>query len=268
VKKKKVGLIGWPVKHSFSPVLHNRCFEELKLQFRYDLYAVSPDKFDAEIGKIKNSLEGFNVTIPYKRKIIEYLDSVETTASGIGAVNCAKLEKGRWKGFNTDASGFLRALKEALNPHNLSAFIIGCGGASSAVSFALAKSGVKKIYLNDIDEVRAEKLKHRVLKFFPQTPVFTTADFTVLRQCDIFINATSVGMEKDGMPVPEKFLYNNLYVFDCIYNRETPLLKCARKKNMRFQNGLNMFIYQAAESFKIWTGVEPPVEVMRKIVAQ
>ncbi len=111
-------------------------------------------------------------------------------------------------------------------------------------------------------------LRKQILKFFPEIPVFVSTDFTVLKNCDILVNATPVGMEKDEFPVPEKFLYKHLYVFDCIYNRETPLLKYARKKNMKFQNGLNMLIYQAAESFRIWTGIEPPVEVMKKALEE
>ncbi|MFH1352938.1 MAG: shikimate dehydrogenase [bacterium] len=267
-KIKKVGLVGWPVKHSLSPLLHNLCFAALQLPYHYGLYEIPPDKFDSKISGLKNELEGFNVTIPYKRKIAGRLDGVSAAASRIGAVNCASKVNGNWRGFNTDAQGFLRALKEALHPHNLSAFIVGCGGAACAVAFALMKSGIKKLYLNDIDTPRAMALRTRILKFFPEIPVFAAPDFAVLKHCDILVNATPVGMEKDEMSVPGKFLHKRLYVFDCIYNRETPLLKYAKKRNMKFQNGLNMLIYQAAESFKIWTGIEPPVEVMKKALEE
>ena len=261
---KKVGLIGWPVKHSISPALHNACFEKMNIPFHYDLYPVVPDNFANEISKIKNSLVGFNITIPHKERIIDFLDEIDSSVSQIGASNCAVFKDGEWIGFNTDVSGFLSALRPHFDLYGKNAFILGAGGASHAVVFGLARAGVKKIYIFDIEREKAESLASRVKKFFPEKIVFPAGEFSPLKDCHILINATPVGMERDEIPVDPRFLYNHLYVFDLIYNRQTPLLKEAGGKGLKCQNGLDMLIYQAAESFKIWTGIYPPVDIMRK----
>ncbi|MBU3955995.1 shikimate dehydrogenase [bacterium] len=263
----KTGLVGWPVEHSLSPAIHNGAFKKLSLFWRYDLYPASPENFEKIIENMKTELEGFNITYPYKEKILSRLDEIDSIASSVGAVNCAKKEKGKWLGTNTDASGFLKALKEDINPHNKNIFIVGCGGAAKAAAFALASASARKIFLKDIDETKAEELRKRLNKFAPALPVVKSSSFSELKNCDILINATPLGMSDDKIPVPADFLHNNLYVFECIYNRETPLLEEASRKGLRRQNGLNMLVYQAADSFTFWTGTRAPVELMKNIAA-
>ncbi len=257
--------MGWPVKHSLSPAIHNGAFKELSLPWRYDLYPVKPESFADDIEKLKAELDGFNITYPHKEKILNHLDGIDSIASSVGAVNCAKKEKGKWTGTNTDASGFLKALKEDINPHDRSVFIVGCGGAAKAAAFALADAGARKIFLKDIDGEKAGKLRKRLNKFAPALPVSVSSAFSELKNCDILINATPLGMTDERIPVPADFLHDGLYVFECIYNRETPLLKAAAQKGLLRQNGLNMLVYQAADSFCFWTGEKAPVELMKNI---
>ncbi|MEA2081230.1 MAG: shikimate dehydrogenase [Elusimicrobiota bacterium] len=263
---KKTGLVGWPVEHSLSPVIHNAGFRELSLNWRYDLYPVKPENFTVDIEKLKVDLDGFNITYPHKEKILKHLDGIDSVASRIGAVNCAKKENGKWTGTNTDASGFLKALKEDINPREKNFFIAGCGGAAKAAAFALAGENVRKIFLKDIDGEKADRLKKRLNRFAPALPVFISCDFSNLINSDILINATPLGMMDERMPVPAEFLHKSLYVFECIYNRETPLLKAASEKGLRKQNGLNMLVRQAADSFSFWTGEKAPVELMKNVV--
>jgi len=265
VKVMKTGLLGWPVEHSLSPAIHNGAFKKLFLLWRYDLYPLAPESFADDIEKLKTELDGFNITYPHKEKILNHLDGIDTIASSVGAVNCAKKQKGKWVGTNTDASGFIRALKEDINPHNKNVFIIGCGGAAKAAAFALSDAGAGKIFLKDIDSGKAESLKKRLNRFQPSLPVFMTGDFSELKNCDVLVNATPLGMADERIPVHAEFLHDGLYVFECIYNRETPLLKAAREKGLQCQNGINMLVYQAADSFSFWTGKKAPVELMKNI---
>ncbi|MCD6413960.1 MAG: shikimate dehydrogenase [Elusimicrobia bacterium] len=265
---KKVGLVGWPVKHSLSPALHNACFEKLGLSYRYDLYPVPPENLGKEIEKIKDSLAGFNITIPHKERITDFLDESDSSVSQIGAANCAFGKDGRWTGFNTDVSGFLKALRQDFDPYGENAFVLGAGGAARAVSFALARAAAKKIYIYDIEKEKAEKLAARLKKFFPGGLFFAASDFSAVAKCRLLVNATPVGMEKDEIPIDVKFLYNQLYVFDLVYNRKTLLLREAEERGLKCRNGMDMLIYQAAESFRIWTGIYPPVDEMRKAVGR
>ncbi|MCD6311793.1 MAG: shikimate dehydrogenase, partial [Elusimicrobia bacterium] len=148
---------------------------------------------------------------------------------------------------------------------NRNFFIVGCGGAAKAAAFALADAGAGKIFLKDIDAVKAESLKKRLNRFAPSLPVFMSGDFSELKNCDIVINATPLGMADERISVPAEFLHDGLYVFECIYNRETPLLRAASEKGLRYQNGLNMLVYQAADSFIFWTGEKAPVELMKNL---
>jgi len=259
----KTGLIGWPVAHSLSPAIHNGAFEKLSLPWRYGLYPVEPGNFDNGIKKLMDELRGFNITFPYKEKISAYLDDVSPGASSIGAVNCAKNDNGRWTGTNTDSSGFLKALKEDINPHDRNIFILGAGGAAKAAAFSLAESGTRKIFIKDPDAEKARDLIKRLNRFAPAQAVFISDDFTELKNCDVLVNATPLGMADERIPLPADILHKGLYVFECIYNRETPLLKAAAERGLRRQDGLNMLVYQAADSFTFWTGEKAPVELMK-----
>ena len=262
---KKFALLGYPIKHSLSPLLHNTAFKELNIDANYKLYEILPENFEKEVKKLLKELDGFNITIPFKERILNFLDVIDGEAQKIGASNCACKKNGKWHGYNTDAIGFIKALKEDINPKNLTVFVVGCGGAAKAVSFALAKNNVKKIFLKDIDTQKAGKLKKRIEKFYPQIPVFVAEDFSGIKNSQILINATPVGMKEGEMPVPAEFLHKDLYVFDLIY-KKTPLLKEAQKRGLKFQDGLKMLIGQAQESFRIWTGVEPAFEIMLEAV--
>lgn len=269
--QKIYGLVGYPVKHSLSPVMHNAAFRALKINAEYRLFEVKPQDLDVFFNSLsKRDIFGLNVTVPYKERVIPFLNNLSKEANLIGAVNTIKIENNRLEGFNTDGEGFLRSLNDDLkfNPGGKIIAILGAGGASRAVCVYLASQNPKEIAVYDIDKTKAEMLVGHLKKHFSDLEVKAAnspGDLDI-RNCDLFVNATPAGMqETDPCPVEENFLHQNLLVYDLIYNpRETKLLKIARIKGARAANGLGMLLYQGARSFELWTGQNAPAEIMRK----
>ena len=274
---KIYGLIGFPVKHSYSAVMHNAAFKELGIDARYELFELKPEKLEREFKRLLDeSVCGFNVTIPYKEKIIRFLGQLDEEVTVIGAVNTIKVnEDGSAKGFNTDGLGFIIHLKEVvgLNPQGRRISILGAGGAAKAVSVQLAKSKAKSISLFDIDQNKAKDLASKLQVNFSDCEIRLVSKANALLQGkpDLLINATPVGMHKDDSLVfdPEH-LHPKLVVYDLIYNPiQTPLLREAKRKGCSgIFNGLGMLLYQGVLSFKIWLDVEPPVQVMEEALRE
>lgn len=268
---KRFGLLGYPVKHSFSAAMHNAAFKELGIDARYELFEIRPKELQQAFKQlVKEGVCGFNVTIPHKEDIISSLDQIHPEAELIGAVNTIKVEEDRTtKGFNTDGPGFITHLTEVVgvNPQGKRISILGAGGAAKAVSVQLAKSGAKSIALFDIDQNKAEDLAAKLKDNFANCEIDlkSSADTLLEPQPDILINATPIGMHKDDELVfnPELF-YAQLIIYDLIYNPvETFLLQEAKRKGCRgIFNGLGMLLYQGALALKIWLDLEPPIKVM------
>lgn len=271
-KTKIFGIIGCPVTHSLSPAIHNAAFKKLGLNGAYAAFDVEPKCLGSAIEGVKAlGIGGVNVTIPHKEAVIKYLDNLSYEAGLIGAVNTIVNKKGRLAGHNTDIFGFLKSLREDLGfyPKGRAAFIIGAGGAAKAAAFGLAMAGAGRVVLTDkADEKALElacdvELKTKCECIALKTNSRGIADMILNSQ--LLVNAAPCGMHGgDPISVKADFLHKGLCVFDLVYNRETKLVKAARRKGIKACGGLNMLLYQGARAFELWTGRKAPVSVMRK----
>ena len=274
---KLYGLIGYPVKHSYSAIMHNAAFKELGVDARYELFPIKPESLTEEFKKlIAQGASGFNVTIPYKEKIVQLLDELDQEAQLIGAVNTVKVEKDKsTKGFNTDGLGFITHLVKVVgfDPKGKRIAILGAGGAAKAVASQLAENRVSAISLYDLEQNKADDLAAKLQANFADCQIQQADEANALlrEQPDLLINATPVGMHKeDPLVFDPEFLHPKLVVYDLIYNpAQTALLKEAqRRKCAGVFNGLGMLIYQGVLAFKIWLDVEPPVQVMEEAIRE
>ncbi len=268
-KTKIVGLFGYPVEHTLSPYMHNAAFELLGLDYCYIPFNVHPDNLRTAAAAIKIlNIGGVNITIPHKEAIIPYLDELDREAELIGAVNTILNKDGKLIGYNTDGKGFVKSLKEksGIVPKGKSVIIIGAGGAARAIAFSLALEGAEKLLINDIVGEKAKELSCAVSTKTSTEAIYIKDLKEGIGEVDILINATPLGMRKeDPLPVLPELLSQGLFVYDIVYNPpETSLLKEAKKRGAKTLGGLGMLLHQGMLSFKIWTGKEPPIDVMRK----
>ncbi|MEW6095330.1 MAG: shikimate dehydrogenase [bacterium] len=273
---KIVGLIGYPIDYTLSPTMHNAAFKELNLNFVYLPFKVKLENLKLAInGLFALNIVGANVTIPHKEEVMKYLDDFSQEAGMIGAVNTICVQEGRLIGDNTDGKGFVTSLIEEMNiePCGKKIFILGAGGAARAIGFSLAKLGVKRITFTDKELVKAESLlsdiKHHFYELWLDTVGLEDEEFgDYVKECDILINATPCGMhENDPLLINPDWLFPNQIVYDIIYNPpKTPLLKIAKEKGCKTQNGISMLVHQGALSFELWTGKKAPIEVMRQAI--
>ena len=268
LKPKLYGLIGFPIKHSLSPCIHNAAFSKLKVRAKYKLFELNQEQLKVFLGSLKKkNICGFNVTYPYKEEILKYLERFSAGVKEVGSANTVVVEKsGKLKGFNTDYLGFSAHMKElSLKPRRVA--VIGAGGASKAVCFALAKMEVDELCIYDIDKFKSISLFKKLNSIFTKTRfnVAGSIDELEISDKDFLINASPVGMRKtDPLPVNPEHLHNGLFVYDLIYSPlETKLLAAAKERNLNFSNGLGMLLYQGAFAFKHFTGKKAPIEIMR-----
>lgn len=260
-----VGLLGYPIEHSVSPAMHNAAFAHLGLDWAYLPRPVLPDRLgEALRGLPALGFRGANLTIPHKEQALAYLDDVTPEARALGAVNTITIEDYRLVGHNTDADGFLAALTEAGGQHQR-AVVMGAGGAARAVVYVLRKLGVAVTVANRTLE-RARRLSVDVCA------LDASSLGAALKQADLLVNATPVGMwpAVEASPLPEGLaLAPDLTVCDLVYNPvETRLLQQARLAGAKTISGLGMLVYQGAAAFRLWTGLAPPLEVMRQAAMQ
>ncbi|MHB1688678.1 MAG: shikimate dehydrogenase [Ignavibacteriaceae bacterium] len=273
---KILGLIGHPLKHSYSPFIQNVAIELIGIDYIYLPFDVpSSNLKNAFRGMIALGIRGFNVTIPHKENILQYMNNVSDEASIIGAVNTVVNELGKLIGYNTDVNGVL----ETLNPYKDEIFgneisVIGAGGASRAVIYTLIRHfKPSKIYLINRTEQRADALKNYFqdkMKFssFKTKELFPPDLVDVFKNSKLIVNATSVGMYPgvdDSITTLADSFTKDQIVFDMVYNPlQTNLLKLASSKGAIALDGLKMLVYQAAKSFELWTGETMPVEQVYK----
>jgi shikimate dehydrogenase len=260
--KKNFGIIGNPIKHSLSPVLHNYWFDKYGIDANYSIIETAEENLSEIIKKIKDgSLNGINVTLPYKQKIINYLDKVINDAELAGSVNTILLDSDKLvTGENTDVFGLQAAyFKEIDNIQNKKTLVIGAGGVSSSVILSLKKSSVKNISITNRTNDKCIFLK----KKFSFLNVVPWKDLrSEIRNFDIIINATSLGL-KNGEDF--NFLFSDtkdeLIYIDTIYNPlETKNFRYLRDEGKRVFNGLDMFIYQGQKSFYLWNKINPEID--------
>jgi shikimate dehydrogenase len=257
------GVIGKPVRHSLGPLMHNAAFTHKGMNAIY-LAFESDDIEGAVKGMRSLGIKGMSVTIPYKSAVIPLLDEIDPLAREIGAVNTVVNNNNRLIGYNTDASGALNALEEIVSVNGKSCIIIGAGGAARAIGYILKRHNVDLIIVNRSVEKGRELSKSLGSRFIEMEQL---GDVKV----DILINTTPVGMypDVDFYPVPENLLKPGMTVMDIIYNPETTrLLRLASEKGCRVVKGIAMFIYQGSEQFRLWTGKDAPVDVMKRVVQE
>ena len=262
MKKKSFAIIGNPISHSLSPILHNYWLEKYNIDANYSLLNIDEKAIENVVNKIRNKeLNGINVTLPYKQKIIPFVDQLVNDAKSTNSVSTVFLDnENNIIGENSDVFGLQAAyLKEITNSESKRALIIGAGGLSSSVVFSLQKSKIKDISIinrtieksvflkkkfNFLNILEWKFLKEEICKF------------------DIIINATSLGL-KNGNDFKFNFenVKNNMIYIDTIYNPiETKTLKFLKNKEIKTFNGLDMFIYQGQKSFYLWNKINPEID--------
>lgn len=255
---KLCAIIGNPIGHSLSPLVHNAAFEHLGLDYVFVAFRVERLQ-EAVKGIAALGLQGVSVTIPHKVEVIDYLDEVEPVARRIGAVNTIVNRDGKLIGYNTDWSGAMRALKEKIELEGKTAVVLGAGGAARAIAYGLSEMGADPVILNRTVS-RAEALASGLKCRFGGIELIEKLSF------DLVINATSVGMapHADRTPLKKEALKHAL-VFDTVYNPlRTRLIREAEENGCVTISGLEMFVNQAAMQFELWTGLKPPLELMRE----
>jgi shikimate dehydrogenase len=277
-KTKVCGLIGNPVEHSLSPILHNMAFQYLGLDFIYLVFTVTKEGLAEAISGMRSlGIKGLNVTMPHKIDVIRYLDELDETARSIGSVNTILNQKDKLTGYTTDGIGALKALiYHGANPSGKKVVVLGAGGASRSVSFTLAKEAGELVILNRT-LIKAQKLvddlsAHQVCKAKVRADELNSENIRKeLKDANILMNATSIGMrpQESITPIDPALLRSDLVVFDMVYEPlETKLLAEAKKKGATTVDGLSMLVFQGAISFEIWTGSKAPVEVMMNAVTE
>ncbi len=273
-------LIGYPVEHSLSPVMHNSAFQKLGLDYSYEAIPVEPQCLRAFVEETlrKPKVRGANVTIPHKVEVIKFLDEVDSLAVEIGAVNTIVNDKGVLKGFNTDGIGALRALKEVYGPlEGKKIVLLGSGGAARAIGYYLVREVKAMVILNRTESkalALANDLKRSIFRFPVEILGAGLSEARLikeLRDTDVVINTTPVGMYPNvkNSPIHKSHLNNKMMVFDIVYNPlRTKLIIEATNVGAKTLNGLSMFVYQGAEAFKLWTSRDAPIDLMIQVVSE
>lgn len=275
---KLTGLIGNPVEHTVSPVLHNSLFSAMGINGIYIPLRVP----DGSLGKAVSGLKatgftGFNVTIPYKEAILDYLDEVSEEVQLLGTANTVRISEGRLYGYNTDGDGFIRAFYEQTQSNFTGKFVcmLGAGGTARALSAKIAAEGAEMILIINRTESRAQELAIKVNQALSNkgydkktaaAAAFGSPEAThALEECDIMINTTSAGMypETGLSPLPDDFVFrNSQIIYDVIYNPpETRLLSLAHAKGCKTANGAGMLYYQGIRAFEIWMETKIPKQI-------
>ncbi len=269
------GVIGNPVEHSLSPAIHNAAFAKLGINCVYLAWRVESIGDAIKGLRALGNFRGASVTIPHKVSVMPFLDQIETTAQTIGAINTIVADKGRLIGYNTDATGAMRALREGgatLDGQHV--VVLGSGGAARAIVVALAaETKTARLTILGVDDRERAMLASDVRSVAP-FPVDDAhlADATLsgaLPAADVLIHCTPVGMspKSDATSVPPALLHPRLTVMDIVYNpRDTVLLKDAKRAGCQVIPGLEMFLNQAAAQFELWTGHQAPTDTMRTVL--
>lgn len=271
-------LLGSPVSHSISPMMHNEAFQQLGLDYAYLAFDVDLDHLKDAVSGLKTlNCRGFNCTMPHKTLVCEYVDQLSQAASLIGAVNTVVNDNGILTGHNTDGIGYMQSISTAgYDIIGKEMTLLGTGGAATAIAVQAALDGVKKINIFNRTGASFERAKTLVDSLNQQTAcevslydiLDTTTLSSSLKNSAILTNATSVGMapNTDNSIITDPSLFHEeLLVSDIIYNpEETLLLRIAKKAGCNTLNGLYMLLYQGAEAFRIWTGKEMPVALIKE----
>ncbi len=270
---KPFAVIGHPIGHTLSPVMHNASMEELGFDGIYLALDIHPDELMEVLPSMaKMGFAGVNLTVPHKEIAFRGLEKLDESAKLLGAANTVQFTDDGMVGHNTDGYGFLMALEEAFGKQveGDAVFVLGCGGAGRAVALMAAKEGAKSLVLADIDAERVQRLEDEIKALAPEVAIKQSLDgasnIELCRACDLVVQASPIGMKKDDPSLlpPEAFRAGQR-AFDLIYMYpETAILTTARAAGAQVANGLGMLLHQGARAFEIWAGVKPSVPAMRK----
>ena len=254
-----VGIIGDPVGHSRSPAMQNAAFDALELDWVYVAFPVRRGEGEAAVRAVATlGLAGLNVTMPHKADAAPACDDLSSEAAALGAVNTVVNADGTLAGHSTDGDGFLGALDdEGIAVAGQRAVVVGAGGAGRAITHALGRVGA------DVTVAARRPDAARSAASLAPGGVAVGLDELAVERFDVVVNATPIGMDGEPPPFDTALLHHGQFVFDTVYPVETPLLRAARARGLRAAGGLGMLVHQGALSFSLWTGVEPPLEVMR-----
>lgn len=263
------GILGHPIGHSLSPLMHEAAFQTLRLDGVYAPFDVPPAVF-AEVvrGLHACGISGFNVTVPHKETIVPLLDVLVKDAKAIGAVNTVVAHRGRMTGHNTDTIGLAKALTElGWRPRRGTAMILGAGGSAKAAAWVLTRVPGTRVIVANRHVERAQRLAEWLRRLRPRCLVEVRPLEPVdVRGCDLLVNATPIGMT-DAAAIPSiRGLGSRVMVYDLVYNRVTALVRRARRQGCVAANGVSMLVYQGAASFELWWHRPAPIEVMRRAV--
>jgi shikimate dehydrogenase len=268
---KTVALIGYPLGHTVSPAMHNAAFRHLGLDYDYVPLEVNPEDLAKALEGLRAlHFAGFNVTVPFKEKVLPYLDDITKLAQKIGAVNTVQNQEGKLVGFNTDAPGFLESLREeaGFDPKGKTCLVLGAGGAGKAIATMLAEAHAKSILIYDVLEEKARELAEYLSdNFDSDIQSLPLASIPAsLPKTQLLVNSSPIGMlpKVDQSPLPDNIkLHQKLTVYDLVYNpQETKLLKQAKAAGAKAVSGLGMLVRQGALAFTVFTGKSAPLEVM------
>ncbi|OHD65347.1 MAG: shikimate dehydrogenase [Spirochaetes bacterium RBG_13_51_14] len=263
-------IFGMPVRHSFSPVIHNAAFNQLGINAVY--LAFEPPSIEDAIQSMRTlNILGASVTIPFKIDVIKHIDGIDQLAARIGSVNTLVNWDGKITGFNTDGYGAIRALENENIPlGNATCLVIGNGGSARAIAFTLLARGAS-IIIAGRNVTRIEGLAAELRKTEPSVRAVPLSDIDrkLMETVDIIINTTPVGMSPDinAVPIDPGFISARHTVFDIVYSPHmTKLLSAAEERGSTIVHGIEMLVHQGARQFELWTGTSAPVETMRRAV--
>ena len=269
----KLGIIGFPIRHSISPAFQQAALDHLGLDATYQGWEVKPE----DVGEFVNGLRspgtlGINITVPHKEAVIPFLDEVDDWSTSAGAVNTIVNREGKLTGHNTDGPGFLRALREAgsFSPQGKNVLVLGAGGAARGVVLALIRDGAGHIAIANRTLSRAQQLSRMARDNGLDAQSISLEEdglAAAAASANLIVNCTTVGMSHGpdvaGSPLPPSLIPATSLVYDLVYNPlETPLLRDAARAGAGTLGGIYMLVYQGADSFKMWTGQDAPVAVM------
>jgi len=254
---KKYYVIGNPINHSLSPKLHNYWLKKNNINAIYDKIKLEENEIENFIFKVKNQeINGCNVTVPFKKTVIPFLDKLSSEAEQTQSVNTISFFNGNLIGHNTDISGFQKAINNSnYNVKNKKILILGAGGVVPSIIFALNKMEVSKITICNRTREKAENLKS-------QFNEINIVNWDEIPDFDMIINATSLGLNGEIINLGNSNISNGKFFYDVIYNpSETNFLKDAKKFGNQTENGKLMFVYQAYEAFRLWHGIKPQINL-------
>lgn len=275
----KLGILGYPITHSLSPIMHKAALDHLGISGSYEVIETPPDELVDKVKYVRvNGFRGFNVTIPLKVWILPFLNNVDNNANVAGAVNTVVIDENKnLNGYNTDIYGFISTIPESIKKslHSKKAAILGAGGAARAVALGLALMGLSEIILYSRNMDKSQKIREIICDNFSNIKVKTREfnEFADLSFASILINTTPVGMEgssKGYSPLSKRSVQSldeESIVYDLIYKpRKTKLIEYAQNRNLMTIDGSEMLVLQGVKALSLWINQEPPVDIMREAI--